>query len=118
MGMGKEELRVFEKYEDLQERIFPDACDVGIIATEENKVELHNAVKGLKGLDKYYTQTTERVKRDLTFRCKGQILIERSDIPGKYCGYKIELSYYEIRYQGKQKNFFSVTTKYSRSLKG
>ena len=118
MGIGKEELSVFEKYERLQERIFNDACDVGVIATKKIKDELHAAIVGLKGLDRHYTQTINRDKKGLAFNCKGQILIETSDnYPGKHCGYKIKVGYYEIRHQGKPLNFFSITTQYSQSLK-
>ena len=87
--IGKEAFIVLEDYELKQQRIYEDACDFGVLATDQAKTDIRRALEELKCLDEHFKTSTENYGTGFTWKCKCQLLIESSySYPGKYNGFK------------------------------
>ena len=117
MGIGKEQIIIFEKYEKRQKRLYEDACDYGFIPDEEAKRELRFAVEEMKSLGDGWKSKAENYATGQSWHCEGRVLIESSENhPGKYCGYLLSLDYVKNFNDKKVPEFFTIEVKYSQNL--
>ncbi len=117
MGIGKEQIIIFEKYAKKQVRLYEDACDYGFIPDEKAKKELRFAVKEMKELGDGWKSKAENYSTGQSWHCEGRVLLEADDNhPGKYCGYLLSLDYVKNFKDTKVPEFFTVSVKYATNL--
>jgi hypothetical protein len=110
MGLLKEELHYFMELQKRQVQIYPDACDVGVIITDEERLLLRGMVKDLsEGLKtKMETWGDETRADNKTWGSSWECLLPFEYEDGYALGCMVKLNFHRAKVGAKMENIIEV----------